>query len=238
MAPSPIQQTFPGINDKFVLFVNFQTVTKVNNRLYFRFMSVLTMIYSSFLKYSQQIDDSLMLLINRQWTNPVVDQVTLFMRESIFHIPLYIFLMFISFQVFGKKAIWWIVGAFALVAFTDLLSSQVIKYTFNRLRPCRDPYMAVRIRFLAKYCGANPSFTSSHALNHFAFATYVASSFRRLSKWFNLLYLWAGIIAYSQVYVGVHYPSDVLVGGLLGILLGWWGFRITHQALSLHQPAT
>lgn len=195
------------------------------------------MIQSLFNRF-QQIDDIVMLLINRQWIHPAIDQVALFMRESIVHIPLYVFIIFLSFQVFGKKAIWWVIGALALIAFTDVLSSQVIKYAFNRLRPCRDPFMAVHIRFLAKYCGSNPSFTSSHALNHFAFATFTYFSFRPFSKWFKLLFLWAGVIAYSQVYVGVHYPSDVLVGALLGILLGWWGFKITTQALSLHEPAS
>lgn len=200
-------------------------------------MSTSLQIVQSFLSYSQQIDNAVMLLVNRQWTHQVMDHVAIFMRESIFHIPLYLFLFFIAFQVFGKKAWWWILAAFALIAFTDLLSSQVIKYTFNRLRPCRDPFMATQIRFLAKYCGSNPSFTSSHALNHFAFAAYAAFSFRGISKWINLLYVWAAIIAYSQVYVGVHYPSDVLVGGLLGAFLGWLGYRVTNQALSLHEYA-
>ena len=199
-------------------------------------MSIPLNIYQSFISYSQHVDNTLMLLVNQVWTHPILDHVTLFMRESIFHIPLYVFLFFVSYQAFNKKAFWWILGAFALIAFTDLLSSQVIKYTFNRLRPCRDPFMSVHIRFLAKYCGTNPSFTSSHALNHFAFAAYTVQSFKQISKWFNLLYLWAAIIAYSQIYVGVHYPSDVIVGAFLGILLGWIGFRVTNQALSLHEP--
>jgi len=191
----------------------------------------------SFLDTSQEVDNTLMLIINRELTHPVVDNMALFMRESIFHIPLYLFLFFIAFQVYGKKAFWWVIAAFALIACTDLLSSQVIKYTFNRIRPCRDPYMAMQIRFLAKYCGSNPSFTSSHALNHFAFAAFVVSSFKGISKWVNLLFVWAAIISYSQVYVGVHYPSDVLVGGIVGVLMGWMGYSITKQALSLHEPA-
>ena len=206
--------------------------------LYIRVMILSVSLVQSFLAYSQQLDDTCMLLINRAWTHPVFDQIALLMRESILHIPLYIFLFFIAYQIFGKKAFWWLLGAFALIAFTDLLSSQVIKYTFNRLRPCRDPFMSVHIRFLAKYCGTNPSFTSSHALNHFAFAAYTVHSFKHLSKWYNLLFVWAGIIAYSQVYVGVHYPSDVLVGAGIGILLGWMGYRVTNQALSLHHPNT
>ena len=190
----------------------------------------------SFVNAAEEADQTLLLIINRELTHPAMDYVALFMRESIFHIPLYLFLFFIAFQLYGKKAFWWIIAAFALIACTDLLSSQVIKYAFNRLRPCRDPNMAFQIRFLAKYCGSNPSFTSSHALNHFAFAAFVVSSFKGVSKWIYLLFVWAAIISYSQVYVGVHYPSDVIAGGLLGTLLGGIGYGITKQALSLHQP--
>lgn len=190
----------------------------------------------SFVNAAEEADHTLLLIINRELTHPVMDNVALFMRESIFHIPLYLFLFFIAFQLYGKKAFWWIIAVFALIACTDMLSSQVIKYAFNRLRPCRDPNMAFQIRFLAKYCGSNPSFTSSHALNHFAFAAFVVSSFKDISKWIYLLFVWAAIISYSQVYVGVHYPSDVIAGGLLGTLLGGIGYGITKQALSLHQP--
>ena len=196
------------------------------------------MLYSDHMSFIQQVlhhDYQLMLLLNRELVHPVLDDFFLFLRESIFHIPLYVFIVFYSFQVFGKKAIWWVLGAIALVACCDLISSQVIKPYFDRPRPCRDPFMADQIRFLARYCGANGSFTSSHAVNHFAFATYVAFTMRGISKWFNLLFIWAFAIAYAQVYVGVHYPSDVLVGAFLGIVFGLTGAQISRQTLSLQQ---
>ena len=199
-------------------------------------MSSIVEFIQTFLHRSQQVDNAMMLVVNRELTHPLMDNLALFMRESIFHIPLYLFLFFIAYQLLGKKAFWWIIAACTLIAITDLLSSQLIKYTFNRIRPCRDPFMATQVRFLAKYCGSNPSFTSSHAMNHFAFAAFAASSFKGISKWVNLLFVWAAIISYSQVYVGVHYPSDVIVGGFMGILLGWMGYGITKQALSLHEP--
>ena len=174
-------------------------------------------------------------LVNRDMVHPFLDDLFLFLRESIFHVPLYLFIIIFSFQVFGKKAIWWVLGAISLIALCDLLSSHVIKAYFNRPRPCRDPFMAGQIRFLARYCGANGSFTSSHAVNHFAFATYVASTMRGISKWFNLLFIWAFAIAYAQVYVGVHYPSDVLAGAFLGIVFGLAIAQISRQALSLQQ---
>lgn len=189
----------------------------------------------SFFQKALHLDYQLMLMVNREMIHPLLDIMALFLRESIFHIPIYIFIILFAFQVFGKKAIWWVVGAIALVAFCDLVSSHLIKPYFARPRPCRDPFMAGQIRFLARYCGANGSFTSSHAVNHFAFATFVVSTLRGVSRWFNLLFLWAFAIAYAQVYVGVHYPSDVVVGAFLGIVFGLAGAQITRQALSLHQ---
>ncbi len=189
----------------------------------------------SFFQQLLHLDYQLTFLVNREMVHPVLDDLFLFLRESIFHVPLYFFIIIYSFQVFGKKAIWWVLGAISLIALCDLLSSHVIKAYFNRPRPCRDPFMAGQIRFLARYCGANGSFTSSHAVNHFAFATYVASTMRGISKWFNLLFVWALAIAYAQVYVGVHYPSDVLAGAFLGIVFGLMGAQISRQALSLQQ---
>ena len=119
-----------------------------------------------------------------------------------------------------------------LVSLSDFISSHFIKDYFNRMRPCRDPFMAHQIRFLAKYCGANGSFTSSHAVNHFAFATYVFGTLKRISPYFFLLFIWAGFISFSQVYVGVHYPSDVLVGGLLGCVFGWIAVRLARSTFS------
>ena len=72
------------------------------------------------------------------------------------------------------------------------------------------------VRVLAKYCPVSSSFTSSHACNHFALATFLFLTLRITSRWWSLVFVWAFLIAYAQVYVGVHYPVDVLCGGLLG----------------------
>jgi undecaprenyl-diphosphatase len=187
--------------------------------------SVLQSEQVSFLQEVLHWDYRLMLWVNRDLSSPMLDLLTLFMRESIFHF---------AFMNLGKKGWWWLLGGIALVSFADLISSHFIKDYFNRPRPCRDPYMAHQINFLAKYCGANGSFTSSHAVNHFAFATYVFGTLKQYSPYFSIFFLWAGIISFSQVYVGVHYPSDVIFGGILGAVFGWIAVRISRQALSLH----
>lgn len=176
-----------------------------------------------------------MLLINRLFIHPYMDTISLFMRESIFHIPLYVFIILFAFSALRSKAVWWLLAGILLIICCDLISSHVIKDLVGRPRPCRDPFMAGNIRLLASYCGGNGSFTSSHAVNHFAFATYVFTTLKSFSPWFRVLFIWAALIAYSQVYVGVHYPSDVLVGAILGCLFGWLCARIVRQSLSLHQ---
>jgi undecaprenyl-diphosphatase len=76
-------------------------------------------------------------------------------------------------------------------------------------------------------CGGGYSFTSSHAANHFGVAIFLIGAFGLLGAWQQKALLgWAGLIAFSQVYVGVHYPLDVFGGALLGSLLGWLTYRI------------
>jgi membrane-associated phospholipid phosphatase len=180
-----------------------------------------------------QLDKKILLLVNKELTFPVFDQIALFMRESKVHIPLYLFFIYTAFRKFGKKGWWWLLGGVMLIAFSDGVSSHLIKPFVGRLRPCRDPDLSDQIRLLASYCGANGSFTSSHAVNHFAFATFTVSTLANGNKNYLWLYLWAALIAYSQVYVGVHFPSDILAGGLLGIVFGCLGARITLKPLTL-----
>lgn len=178
-------------------------------------------------------DIKALLLVNKEWTNPLADKLALLWRDPLTHIPLYIFLIFIAFKLFKTKGWWWLLAAVALVSTTDLLSSHLIKSWVGRVRPCRDPEIGQQIRLLADYCGANGSFTSSHAFNHFALATYAILTLRHFSKWFWVLFVWAFFIAYAQVYVGVHYPTDVLAGGIFGMFFGWFAARIASRALSL-----
>ena len=91
----------------------------------------------------------------------------------------------------------------------------------GRVRPCNDPEMASQLQMLAGYCGGNGSFTSSHAANHFGMAVFLFLTARHiLGKWSLLFFAWAFIVCYAQVYVGVHFPLDVIGGALLGSILG------------------
>jgi membrane-associated phospholipid phosphatase len=165
-------------------------------------------------------DYKLFFHINNQWHNSFTDQVFPWLREPMIWAPLYMFLLIFVLLNFRLRGFWWI--AFFLITFgmSDQLGSH-IKDAVNRLRPCRDPLMQHFVRVMVNYCPGSGSFVSNHAANHFALATFCFLTFKHLSKgWASLFYFWAFIISYAQVYVGVHYPSDVIGGALLGIILG------------------
>jgi undecaprenyl-diphosphatase len=81
--------------------------------------------------------------------------------------------------------------------------------------------MAGKVRLLLDHCSGGFSFTSSHAANHFGLAMFIFISLTPVFKKYTwLFFLWAGVIAYAQIYVGVHYPLDVLVGAMIGLVVG------------------
>ena len=121
-----------------------------------------------------------------------------------------------------KQAFFWIIAAIVTLILTDQISSGLIKPLFARLRPCSDPSLVNQVRLLLPNCSGGYSFTSSHATNHFGFAAFVFLTLKPIiKKWGYLFFLWAATISFSQVYVGVHYPFDILSGAILGMLIGY-----------------
>jgi membrane-associated phospholipid phosphatase len=166
-------------------------------------------------------DRSAFITINSEWTNSFFDAVLPWLRSSAVWAPLYLFVFAFVLFNFKKTGWWWIVFFIVSVAITDMVGTYVFKHNFERLRPCRDPNMIPYVRLLLQDCAGGYSFTSNHAANHFGMATFFYVSFRRnFPKWAWIGFAWAVAIAYAQVYVGVHYPFDVLAGGLLGIISG------------------
>lgn len=159
--------------------------------------------------------------INSGWSNPVFDVVLKWMRNEWIWFPLYLYIIAFFIYNYGKKAYWLILFCFLTFGTSDSFSSQLIKKTVKRDRPCRNSaveHAVVRIR-----CGSGYSFTSSHATNHFAIAVFLALTVGSVFKKIRLpLLLWACVIGISQIYVGVHFPLDVLCGSILGIAIGWF----------------
>ena len=167
-----------------------------------------------------QWDQDLFYLINSVWTTDGLNWLMPWLRNKLFWTPAYVFLISFLFLNYGRKALFFILFAILTIAIADTVSSKIIKKSVQRVRPCNDPWMADSVDLKVE-CGGGYSFTSSHATNHFALAFFLIFTLgRRFRKAKWVLIVWASSIAYAQVYVGVHYPFDVISGGLLGASIG------------------
>ncbi|MCC6289477.1 MAG: phosphatase PAP2 family protein [Chitinophagaceae bacterium] len=166
-------------------------------------------------------DIALFSKINGEWHNQFFDWFFPLMRNQYTWAPLYLFALVFMLQHFKWKGFGWICFFLITFAITDMFSSALIKPLVGRLRPCADPLLADAVRSIVG-CGGRWSFPSSHASNHFGLAMF---SFKTLLfvpvKWRWLLFLWAVVICYAQIYIGVHYPVDIVGGTLLGCTIGY-----------------
>jgi len=183
-------------------------------------------------------DHDMFYLFNSEWTNAFFDWALPIWRNAYFWIPLYIFIILFSFFNYGKKGYWFILFLIMAVGAADIMSSHVVKKSIKRVRPCNNTEM-VEVRNLVR-CGSGYSFTSSHATNHFAVGYFLFATmgirFRKIRWW---LMAWAASISYGQVYVGVHFPVDIVSGMILGILIARvfvWLYRISGKAIPEFTP--
>lgn len=109
-----------------------------------------------------------------------------------------------------------------------------------RLRPCHNPDIANLVHIVDGHCGGQFGFVSSHATNTFALAFFVGSLLKKHISWLlPLLLVWAGIVSYSRIYLGVHYPGDVLCGALLGVIIAKFvlvTFKYINQKIKPNTP--
>lgn len=168
----------------------------------------------------QAIDSTVFHWINVSWGNRFFDFILPLWREKWIWTPFYLFLVVFVLQNWrGRRGLIILLGLVAVIGLSDFTSSTLLKKNIRRLRPCNNPEMQDQLVRRVD-CGSGYSFTSSHAANHFSIAIYLSILFGYLSPWIRpALISWAFVVAYAQVYVGVHYPGDVLVGGILGALI-------------------
>lgn len=164
------------------------------------------------------LDQRLFLLLNGANT-PTTDFLFKWVTNKYVWAPLYLYLIYVVVRSYGKQG--WVIVVLSVLALVlaDQLASGVMKPYFERFRPCHDPLIGSLVHNTVG-CGGKFGFASSHAATAFAFVTSLfLMAGRRLPaiKW---LFLWAFVYAYSRVAVGVHYPGDILVGGLVGALTG------------------
>jgi undecaprenyl-diphosphatase len=195
----------------------------------------------SWIDWLDRVDKFLFVIIHRDSDFSVLDPVMPWFRYPLTWVPLYLLILYFTLTRVKKKAIAFIVFSLITVIITDQLSAGVFKPFFERPRPCFDAELQPYIRNLVG-CGGLYSFPSSHAANHFGLAGFWYLSLRNLTgkKW-SWLWIWALLIGYAQIYVGKHYPLDILGGALLGLLTGSAMAKIFDHCppsfkISLYQP--
>lgn len=167
-----------------------------------------------------QLDRHLFYFINHDLSNPFFDWIMPLLRNPKFWIPLYLFIIGFCIYRYKKTGAIIIVLLAITAGFADFTSASIIKYNVKRLRPCRDPIVS-QTDISRVPCGTGYSFPSTHATDHFAMAFFLSLVFFRKWSWIWLwAILWAGVISFAQVYVGVHFPVDVICGSIYGALVG------------------
>lgn len=150
-------------------------------------------------------------------------------------LPLYLLLIYWVVRQYGRHC-WWVFLAVGLVVLcSDQLASHVCKPLFHRLRPCYNADFQDLIYLPKGLAGGKYGFVSSHAANTFAIAAFLTPVLRKYRPWLAIvLFLWAFISSYSRIYIGYHYPGDIIAGAVLGALVGmifWRLFQIAQRKL-------
>jgi undecaprenyl-diphosphatase len=177
------------------------------------------------IEYLIELDKKIFLALNG-FHAPWLDPVMLLVTETLVWLPLYVFLAFHIFKHYKLNGWMVLIGVVITIVLADQITSTFMKPYFERLRPSREPSLESVIHLVNGYKGGKFGFASSHAANTFGVATFFFLLFGKQYRWVWILFVWAAFVTYSRIYLGVHYPGDILVGALVGALSALAGFKL------------
>lgn len=187
----------------------------------------------NFIERLEELDKNLFIFLNSHHT-PAWDEIMYWVSHRFFWVPLYALLLFLIVKK-GKKIAVVIVAVVIMAFFTDKGTVHLFKNVFERYRPCHNEDLKHFIH-VAENCGGLYGFVSSHAANTFALALFLTLLLRDKIRYFGwFIFPWAALISYSRIYLGRHYPADIIVGALFGMvmaLLTWYFFKYINKRLN------
>ncbi len=180
-----------------------------------------------FIEKIEQIDRQLLFAINGS-NSPLFDTIMWWVSKPVFGIPFYLLFVFLLYKSFGwKNTFLLVLCAVLAVGLADLSAKYLFKEMFERFRPSQNLEIKEQLHYVNNYHGGMYGFVSSHAANMFAIAMLIGLWLKKKIRYsLHFLLIWAAIIGYSRIYLGVHYPTDVVCGALLGMLIAILMYKV------------
>lgn len=167
------------------------------------------------------LDRDLFLFINgfhSKYLNPVMQ----FLSGQLIWLPLIGFFLGWSFKTLGKsRTMYFLLFLFLTMVASDVTSSYILKNIFNRLRPCREIDLKPLIYYFGQKCGGKFGFVSSHAANSSSLILFSLISLKFKSRQYLWFLMIPFLVGFSRVYLGVHYPGDIIGGVFVGAAWAW-----------------
>ena len=181
-------------------------------------------------------DKQAMIFLNNLGSS-TFDPFWILVSEKWFWIPLYVIFLYFLYKNFNKKSLFYILLFVALGITASDQIANIFKFGFERLRPCHDPSLAGLLREVK--CGGKFGFYSAHSSNSFFVATYLTMLLgKKIKQLPYFLFVWAAIVAYSRVYLGMHFPGDIIVGAIMGILLALFFGTLAKKVIKKSEVTT